>query len=342
MRTDTALRGASRSAACLLAAIAVLAMAVGSAGSFAQPPSPDPRPDPKPDSRPDSRPDPNSAAVPAAAPANTAPAPLTNQETQILVQRVLQTELKEAVDPSHPMRYRLRKSSPRYTSTKWIVETRDGDVARLVAINDGPLSAEDRQNEETRLQTLLNDPSLQRHRQEREQGDAERARKIMRALPDAFLYAYAGIVDTPQGPSYRLSFQPNPNFDPQDFEAQALKGMAGELWIDVAQQRVTRLDGKRIRDVDYGWGILGKLEQGGTLLLEQADVGNHCWRTTHMVLVMNARLLVKSIKLDTTLELSQFTPVTAGISYQQAIQLLQADDKSSSAPHPAAAGPGLR
>ena len=61
-------------------------------------------------------------------------------------------------------------------------------------------------------------------------------------------------------------------------------------------------------------------------LLEQADVGNHQWRTTHMMLVMNARLLFKSVKLDTTLDLSQYSPVTAGMSYQQAIQILQ--DKS--------------
>jgi len=41
---------------------------------------------------------------------------------------------------------------------------------------------------------------------------------------------------------------------------------------------------------------------------------------------MNARLLFKSVKLDTTLDLSQYSPVTAGMSYQQAIQILQ--DKS--------------
>jgi hypothetical protein len=35
-------------------------------------------------------------------------------------------------------------------------------------------------------------------------------------------------------------------------------------------------------------------------------MGNHQWRTIHMVLVMNARLLFKSVKLDTTLEMSQF------------------------------------
>jgi hypothetical protein len=258
------------------------------------------------------------------------PQRLSNDEAQALVKRVLQTELSAAEDTSHPMQYRLRKMSPRLATTKMIVETKDGDVAHLIAINDGPLSATDQQTEDARLQGLMNDPSLQRHRQQREQSDSQRARKIIRALPDAFLYTYGGVVDTPQGPSYRLNFQPNPNFDPQDLEAQMLKGMAGELWIDVAQQRVTRLQCKRIKDVDYGFGIIGKLDQGGTLLLEQADIGNHQWRTTKMVLVMDARFLIKTVKLDTTLDLSQYTPVAAGMSYQQAIHMLQAQTKTGS------------
>jgi hypothetical protein len=264
------------------------------------------------------------------------PAPLSDEQTQALVKRVLRTELEAASDSAsaHPMQYRLRKVSPRLSTTKLIVETKDGDVARLVAVNDGPLSAQDQQNEEARLESLLNDPSLQRHRKQREEGDAERAKKVMSALPAAFLYQFAGYVDTPQGPSYRLSFQPNPNFDPKDLEAQALKAMSGELWIDVAEQRVTRLEGKRLHDVDYGWSLLGKLDKGGTLLLEQANVGNHQWRTTHMVLVMNARVLFKTIKLDSTLELSQFTPVAGGMSYQQAIQLLRASNTTQVSPSP--------
>ena len=268
-------------------------------------------------------------------PAPTNAAALTNDETQALVRRVLVVELEAAQNGpiDHSMQYRLRKTSPRYSSTKLIIETRDGDVARLVEVNGAPLSLESEQNEATRLQALLDDPSLQHHRQEREQGDAERARKIIRALPDAFLYQYAGIVETPHGPSYRLSFQPNPKFDPEDLEAQALKGMAGELWIDAAQKRVTRLEGKRIHDVDYGWGILGKLDEGGTLLLEQTDVGEGQWRTTHMVLVMNARFLVKTIKLDTTLELSEYAPVPPGMSYKDAIQMLRKNDPSAPATH---------
>jgi hypothetical protein len=257
--------------------------------------------------------------------AQQAPATLTNDETQAMVRRVLQKELEQAQDTTQPMQYTLRKQSPRLATTKLIVESKNGDVARLIAVNGTPISSEDAKKEDARLQSLLDDPSLQRHRQQRESSDADRARKVMRALPDAFLYTFAGVVETPQGPSYRLSFQPNPKFDPEDLEAQVLKGMAGELWIDIAQQRVTRLSGKRLHDVEYGWGILGKLEEGGTLLLEQADIGNHQWRTTHMVLVMNARLLVKTVKMDTTLDLSRYAPVTPGITYQQAIQILRAN-----------------
>ncbi|HTJ31133.1 MAG TPA: hypothetical protein VL346_11565 [Acidobacteriaceae bacterium] len=260
----------------------------------------------------------------SAHPPTSVPA-LSNSEAQSLVKEVLAAELKAAQsDPiDHPLQYRLHKVSPRYSSTKLVVETKDGDVARLLEVNNAPLSLESQQAESARLQSLLDDPSLQRHRQEREQGDAERAHKIMQALPDAFLYQYAGVVDTPQGPSYRLTFQPNPKFAPDDLEAQALKGMAGELWIDTAQRRVTRLEGRRIHDVDYGFGILGKLDEGGTLLLEQADIGNNQWRTTRMVLVMSARLLIKTVKLDTTLELSEFHPVSPGLSYQHAIELLR-------------------
>jgi hypothetical protein len=264
--------------------------------------------------------------------ATAPPAPLTPQQTQELVQRVLRTEIDAIQDTSHPMQYRLRKTSPRLSTTKQIVETKDGDVARLLAVNNTPLSPEDSQTEAARLEKLLNDPNLQRHRQEREQGDADRIRKIIRALPNAFLYSYAGIADTPSGPSYRLSFQPNPAFDPQYLEAQVLKAMAGELWIDVAQQRVTKLDCKRLHDVDVGWGLLGRLDQGGTLLLEQADVGNRQWRTTRMVMAMNARVFFESKNWDTTLEMTQFAPVPAGITYQQAIHLLQTNPVDSSQP----------
>src|ERR1700679_2509394 len=69
-------------------------------------------------------------------PASPTAANLDPAEAQTLVQRALATELRTAQDPDHPMRYRLHKTSPRLTSTKEILETKDGDVARLVAFFD--------------------------------------------------------------------------------------------------------------------------------------------------------------------------------------------------------------
>ena len=79
-----------------------------------------------------------SLTLAAAAHGLSAPA-LAPAQAQALVNRALATESRAAQDLSHvnhPMRYRLRKSSPRLTSTKEIVETREGFVARLVAIDE--------------------------------------------------------------------------------------------------------------------------------------------------------------------------------------------------------------
>ncbi|MGA2729210.1 MAG: hypothetical protein ABSE96_15495 [Terracidiphilus sp.] len=242
-----------------------------------------------------------------------------------LVKRALGLELTGLQDTQHPMRYRLRKSSPRLTTTKEIFETRDGAVARLIAINDQPLSLTDELKEQTRLSGLLSDSSRQRHRKQAEDEDTSRVLKVMRALPYAFVYQYAGAADGPNGRVEKFSFRPNPKFDPPDLETEALTAMTGEIWIDAAQGRVEKLEGHLQQDVDFGWGILGRLNKGGWILLEQADVGNHQWRIVHFQMVMSGRLIFKTRSFDTTEDETQFVPVPVGLGYGQAIQVLRSD-----------------
>ena len=128
--------------------------------------------------------------------------------------RALATELRAAQDPSHPMRYLLHKSSPRLTSTKEIVETSDGDVARLVSINDKPLSPADEQKEQARLDALLADPNRQRHRKQGEDEDAGIVLKLLRMLPKAFLYQYAGAGDGTGWKSREVHLQAQPELQP--------------------------------------------------------------------------------------------------------------------------------
>lgn len=255
-----------------------------------------------------------------------------NPADTVLVQRALAAELIAAQDTQHPMRYRLRKASPRLATTKEIVETKDGAVARLVAINDQPLSEADNVKEQTRLNGLLVDPGKQRHRKQAEQDDLNRVLKVMRALPTAFLYQYSGPGVAPAGrpgasPAGRIerfSFKPNPAFNPSDLETMALTQMAGELWIDPDQARVTRLEGHLQQDVDFGWGILGRLNKGGWIVLEQAEVQTRQWRIVHFQMVMTGRLVFRSKSFDTVEDQTNYAPLPVGLTYAQGIQFLRA------------------
>ncbi|MGA2349939.1 MAG: hypothetical protein ABSF70_05840 [Terracidiphilus sp.] len=256
------------------------------------------------------------------------PAPtLSPVQAQALVERALATESRAAEElgrQSHPMRYRLHKSSPRMTTTKEIVETRDGDVARLVQINDQPLNQVDEQKEQARLDALLSDPGLQQHRKRSEDNDAARAMKVLRVLPSAFLYQFSGTVTTAIGTVVKFTFKPNPQFDPPDLETGVLTAMAGEIWIDAAQERVVRLAGSLQQNKELGLGILGEVDKGGWVEIDQADVGGHQWRIVHLRLKMNFRVLFKAKDSDSTQEYSGFAPLPADLSYRQAIQMLRA------------------
>jgi hypothetical protein len=231
-----------------------------------------------------------------------------------------------ASSSGHPFRFRLRKQDENGATTKDIIETKDGDVARLVAVNDQPLTPDRVKAERARLDNLLAHPELQARRHKREQEDGSRSNEMIRLLPDAFLYTYRGIVNTANGPAYRLSFEPNQRFIPPDREAQVYHGMAGELWINCAEKRMARLDAHLISDVDFGWGIVGRLFKGGTILVEQQDVGSGHWESTHLKLNLTGKILMlKSLVIRSTEDGSDYKPVSNNVTYKEAIQTLESE-----------------
>jgi hypothetical protein len=248
-----------------------------------------------------------------------------------LVMQALEAELRAAQDANHPMEYRLRKSSPRLTSTKEIIETRDGAVARLLMINDAVPSPADREKDDARLEALLADPSRQRKRKQNEQDDTGRVLKALRALPKAFLYQYSGSETNGPDRIDRFIFRPNPKFSSSDLELEVLTAMTGELLVDTTHHRVVRLEGHLQQDVDIGWGLLGRLNKGGWIVIQQADVGQGQWRIVHFQMEMNGRVLFKARSFNTTEEETQFVPVPVGMTYQQAIQRLRSGQDAQTA-----------
>jgi hypothetical protein len=241
-----------------------------------------------------------------------------------LVRRAMQ--LRAAEEKTHrPVRYVLRKTDGDHETTKEIIETKDGDVARLIAVNGKPLTTEQEQAEMNRLDTLAAHPEMQERRHKSEQKDAARVDQLVGMLPDSEIYKLEGMVACGTGECYRLSFTPNPEFQPPDLEADVLRGFSGEVWIEKTQQRLVRLDAHLVREVTIGFGILGRLDKGGTLQLQQALAPNvQQWQPTVLKMNLSGKaLMVKTVKINIEEVASGFAPVPAGIGYREAIVMLK-------------------
>src|SRR6266852_609654 len=105
------------------------------------------------------------------------------------VRRAVQNEI-QASNGTGSYMFRERKETPHGSQTRLMVETRDAMAAILVAIDDHPLSPEQREAEYARIQGFINDPDELRRKHRRENEDSERITRIVKVLPDAFFYEY--------------------------------------------------------------------------------------------------------------------------------------------------------
>lgn len=245
---------------------------------------------------------------------------LARSNPRELMRQISKKEIENSYGYRAPLRYRVRKITSKSDTTKEIVETSNGAVARLIAIDGKPLTRSQEQKEIERLRTVYTNPSLEKHRRRKEKEDADRVRKFTRMLPDAFLYQAANPVETSDGRLIRLTFAPNPKFTPPDFESGILTGIQGELWVDPEALRVVHIDGHIFRKVDFGWGILGTLYPGGTMLLEQTKDPALGWQLSRLIIHQDGKaLLFKSIDIDVTETATNYHPVPRNWTYKDAV-----------------------
>ena len=226
--------------------------------------------------------------------------------------------------------FRDRKETPHGSQTKLVVETNQATAGMLMAIDGKPLTPAQRQQEEARLTALANNPEELKKKQKAEREDARRTARIVKALPDAFLYDYDGAEPSVPGIGsagdelVRLKFRPNPSYVPPSRTEQVLTGMQGYLLIDANQHRIAKIDGTLFKDVGFGWGILGRLDKGGRFLVEQACVANNDWEVTGMSLSFTGKeMLFKSINIKSDEALSDFRPAPSNLTFAEAVEFLK-------------------
>lgn len=226
--------------------------------------------------------------------------------------------------------FRDTKQSAHLSQTKLIVETRDATAGLLIAQNGQPLTPREQQAEEARLETYVHEPAELNKKRKQEKEDSEHTLRILKALPDAFLYEPDGTVKATPGIGrmghelVRLKFRPNPAYQPPTRVEQVLTGMRGDLLVDPEEKHIAQINGTLEKEVGFGWGILGHLDRGGHFLVEQADVGDNHWELTHMELAFTGKILfVKKLNLHSSEEFSDFRAVPSDLTFAQGVELLK-------------------
>jgi hypothetical protein len=247
-----------------------------------------------------------------------------------LVRRAIQNECAAGQGTGTRFMFKDQRRTPRISETKLMVETRDATAGLLVMQDGRPLTPEQRQAEEARLQNYIYNPQELRKKAKQEKEDAEHTTRILKALPDAFLYEPDGTepgredVGQPGDQLVRLKFRPNPNYNPPSKVEQVLTGMEGHLLVDPKESRIAKIDGTLKREVGFGWGILGHLDPGGRFLVQQANVGNHQWELTRLELSFTGKILfLKKLNIRSSDIFSDFRQVPSDLTFAQGVELLK-------------------
>ena len=236
-----------------------------------------------------------------------------------LVRQVIAHEVQaEEHDNSYWM-FRLQQTQSRATKTEEVAETPHGWVRRLLAINGKPLTSQDRAKDQARLHKLLTDPGAQRKNQEATRNDVRQAQELLKMLPDAFLYTYAGH----SGDVVKLNFLPNPKFRPQSRKAAVFHDMVGSVWLNMKQQRLAGIQGHLNKEVKFAGGLLGHLDKGGTFDVKQTQIAPGIWDVTYMNVHMNGKaLFFKTITVREKDIRSDYQRVPSNLSLVQAANLV--------------------
>ena len=188
--------------------------------------------------------------------------------------------------------YRDHDATPGKDAVYNAVETREGELRRLIELDGKPLSASAERAETGRINGYVGDEDAQAKAAKNAAHDDKQAADMLRMLPNAFVWTVA----SEDAAAVTLNFRPNPQFNPPDMQARVMGQMGGQMVIARDGNRIRTLRGQLTEDVLIGFGLLGKLNQGGTFDVERRQVAPGHWQITETrVHIGGHALLFKTI-----------------------------------------------
>jgi hypothetical protein len=254
--------------------------------------------------------------VSAAAP--SAPA-LPSQAVKELVGEACRKELQER-DKRTLWSYVAERRNNNHVFREQVIETVDVPVRHLLAVDGHPPTSVQMKEENDRHRELLNNASRRRALQKQQDGDDKKMEELLRIIPDAFVFEDQGR----DGESERIAFHPNPGFKPKTYEQRILHALDGIVLIDLHDRRIARVSGSLGTRVEFGYGVIGHVEQGGTTDITRVHLSAGVWKTSAEKIDIDGRfVLLKTINKHQDESRTGFEPVASDTTFAQALSKIE-------------------
>ncbi|WP_158824498.1 hypothetical protein [Granulicella sp. S156] len=212
-------------------------------------------------------------------------------KAQQAVEAAVQSELTASNTDKSLWIYRSHDVTPGKDVIYQAVQTRDGELKRITERWGRPLSPQAGNEEMKQISEFVNDPSAQAKQRREGIHDDEQAAALLKMLPSAYIWTV--VNEAPD--SITLAYYPNPAFDPPNMEARVMGTMAGQMVIAKNGNRIRTLRGKLTEDVKIAFGLIGRMNQGGTFDIERREIAPGLWQITETHVHIGGHALFKTI-----------------------------------------------
>ena len=199
-----------------------------------------------------------------------------SQSAEQIVRKVVGNELYYAAHDHTSWMYRDDYHSPTKDLVKMVIQTHQGNLSEIVLDHGAPPSPQVHKQDLHRIHQTVSDASYRAELRKNAEHDDRQATNLLKMLPDAFIWT----IESRENGVIKLSYHPNPNFSPPTMSSRVLAAMSGTMTVNEQQMRLEDLFGRLTQPVEFAWGLLGKINAGGTFEVLRSEVAPNEWQIT--------------------------------------------------------------
>ena len=212
--------------------------------------------------------------------------------------------------------YRVERHEDSHIILEQVIETVDGPVKHLLAVDGHAPTPAQLKEEGDRHRSLLKNSAEQTVLKKDHDEDTKKMEDMLRTIPEVFVFQDQGK----QRGLEKISFHPNPDFKPKTYEQRVLHTLVGTAFIDLHDKQIARVSASLAQRVEFGLGFLGRVDKGGTVNIARTRVSSGVWQVSMERIDLSGRMAIfKSLNRHKDEQRANFKPVAPGTTLAQAI-----------------------